>query len=178
MAKYLKSDAVGIDKVINQLQDWLYDSLTTTYGWSGYECYGRARLQKNPRVEDRNVFEYPLNGKDYLQMGMDDKVMATSFFHRKELSHDEVTGATVVLFFNINLKKLLNQSSSRLDEDAIMDVLNVLSVNPPNFKVGIIKQGTEDVYSEYNVLAQDRDNYSDFVVFSIELTGTFLHKYC
>ena len=178
MAKYLKNNAVGLDKEINHLQDWLYDQLTTVFSWSDYECYGRAYLNKSPRDEKKNIFEVATNGKDYSEITMDDMHAVTSFFYKKKQEHTDITKATVILFFNINLKKLLNQSGERMDEDALMDILNVLHVNPPSFIVGEIKTGTKDVYGEFNINTQDRDNMSDYMVCSFTLDVTYLHQYC
>ena len=65
-----------------------------------------------------------------------------------------------------------------MDEDALMDILNVLHVNPPSFIVGEIKTGTKDVYGEFNINTQDRDNMSDYMVCSFTLDVTYLHQYC
>ena len=178
MSKYLKSGAVGLDKEINHLIDWIYDRLVTDFSWTDYECYGRAYLNKNPRTEGKNIFEVSTNGKDYKEVLMDDKHAVSSFFYKKKLTQNELAEATVVLIFNINLKKLLGQKATRMDEDAIIEILNSLHVNPSNFKVGEIKTGTKDVFSEFNIDAQDRDNMSDYMVCSVELTVNYIHQYC
>jgi hypothetical protein len=176
--KYLKNNAVGLDKEINRLQDWIYDKLLTEFLWTDYECYGRAYLNKNPMDANKNVFEISVDGKNYKEVLMDDKHTVTSFFYRKKLVQGELSEATVVLFFSINLKKLFSQSTTRMDEDAIQDILNVLHVNPASFKCVEVKIGTENVYNEYNINTQDRDNYSDFMVCSVELTVTYINEYC
>jgi len=178
MAKYLKNNAVGLDKEINHLIDWIYDKLVNDFSWTDYECYGRAYLNKNPREEGKNIFEVSISGKDYKEVLMDDKHAVSSFFYKKKLVQNELAEATVVLFFNINLKKLLSQSTTRLDEDAIIDILNSLHVNPASFKVGEIKIGTKDVFGEYNINTQARDDMSDFMVCSVELTVTYIHQSC
>ena len=70
MGIHLKNNAVGLDKEINHLQEWLYDRLLNDFAWSDYECYGRAYLNKNPRVDGdkKNIFEVSVNGKDYALM--------------------------------------------------------------------------------------------------------------
>jgi len=178
MANYLKNNAVGLDKKLNELQEWIYDKLVTDYSWSDFECYGRAYLNKNPREQEKKVFEVAVNGKDYKEITMDDKHTVTSYFYKTRLEQGEITKATVVLFFNINLKKLFNQSATRMDEDAVNDILNVLSINAPGFELGEIKTGTENVYGSYGINSQDRDNMSDYMVCSVEMTITYLHNYC
>jgi hypothetical protein len=180
MSVYLKNNAVGLDKEINHLQEWLYDRLLNEFSWTDYECFGRAYLNKNPRVDGdkKNIFEVSVNGKDYAEITMDDRHAVTSFFFKKKQEHTDITKATVVLFFNLNLVKLLGQSGERMDEDALMDILNVLHVNPPSFVVGEIRNGTKDVYGEYNINVQERDNMSDYMVCSYELTVTYLHQSC
>lgn len=178
MALYLKDNAVGLDKEINHLQEYLYDKLVNDFSWSDYECYGRAYLNLNPRVKDKNIFELSVNGKDYKDSLLNDKHTVNSFFYKKKLVIDDLAKATVILFFNINLKKLYNQTVTRLDEDVIFDLQNVLRINPPAFSVGEIKIGTKDVYGEYNINYQDRDNVSDYMVCSIELTTNYLNQYC
>jgi hypothetical protein len=178
MSKYLKSGAVGLDKEINHLQDWIYDRLVTDFSWTDYECYGRAYLNKNPRTEGKNIFEVSTNGKDYKEVLMDDKHAVSSFFYKKDLVQNELAEATVLLFFNINLKKLLGQKATRMDEDAIIEILNCIHINPPGFKTGKVKIGTKDVYSEFNIDTQSRDDLSDYMVCSFELAISYSEQYC
>jgi hypothetical protein len=178
MSNHLKNNAVGLDKELNNLQEWLYDTLLSEFSWTDYECYGRAYLNSNPREAGKYIFELPIDGKDYKDIMMDDTHAVSSFFYKKSLNNGELAEATVVLFFNINLKKLLGQSATRMDEDAIMDILNVINDNPVTSKTGAVKTTTKEVYSEFNINFQDRDNMSDFMVCSIELTITYQTNYC
>lgn len=178
MSQHLKTNAVGLDKEINNLIEWLYSELTTEYSWTDFECYHRAYLNTNPRESGKNIFEIPIDGKDYQEITMDDKHNATSFFYKKSLNSGELVEANVVLFFNINLKKLLGQSTTRMDEDVLMDIVNVLNDNPVTSKIGAVKTGTKDVYSEFNIISQIRDDMSDYMVCSVDLTITYNSNYC
>ena len=130
--------------------------------------------------DKKNIFEVSVNGKDYAEITMDDRHAGSSFFYKKKagVTDGGLSSATVILFFNLNLVKLLGQSNTRMDENAIIDILNVLHINPSSFQIGDIKTGTKDVYSEYNINVQDRDNMSEYMVCSIEMTVNFIHQYC
>jgi len=174
---YLRNKPIGIDKQISHLQEWLYDNLTSL-GWTDYDCYGRAYLNKNPRDNKNNVFEISLNSKDYKEITFDDKHNATSFFYLKDNHVNELSEATVVLIFSLNLKKLFNNSLDRRDEEAVMEITSILHVNPPSFKLTKINRITNDVYKDFTIDAQDRDNMSENFVCSFEMTVNYIHELC
>jgi hypothetical protein len=173
---YKYQNSVGVDREIEHLQDWIYSKLTVL-GYTDYECYGRAFLNPNPRIKDKKEFQIAIDGKEYIPiMPMDDKHLMQSFFHLKGVTHKDLAEAKVVLFFGINIKKEFD-NTSRHDEDTILDIMSVIHVNPPSFQLGEVKRGVKDVFSEYNIDVQERDNISEYLVCSFDLTVTYIHEH-
>ena len=178
MALYKKNNPVGIDKEIAHLQDHIYAKLLG-YGWSDYNCYGRAMVNKNPREDKQNTIEVDTDNKNYKEVLLDDKHIATSFFVlTKPVEYGELAKGYVSLIFQINLKKLFSGIKNRRpDEEAIMDIVEFLHVNPPSFKLVEVKMGVDDVYKDLGIVVNQRDNMSDFLVCRFDMTTTFIHHY-
>ena len=174
---YKYQNSIGVDKEIEHLQDWLYSKMSAL-GYTDYECYGRAVLNENPRDKTKREFQIALDGKEYQPIvAMNDKHAMTSFFYLKSNEHKDLMEAKVVLFFGININKEFD-GTSRHDEDAIIDIASVIHVNPPSFQLGEIKRGVKEVFGEYNIVTQERDNMSDYLVCSFSLSVTYLHEHC
>ena len=173
---HLNPNNKGVDQQINNLMNWMYPEFVKL-GWSDYECYGRAFRNKNPRNDKVGILEIPINSKDYKDVTMDDKHTCSSFFVLKNIEFKALAEATVSIIFQINIKKLYNSTQTIEDEKAINDILTVLHYNPSLFKVGKIKRGVSEVYSEYNINTQDRDSMSSYSVFSFDAVVTYDFNY-
>ena len=125
MAKYLKSNPVGIDKQLNRLQEHLYDGL----GYADFNSYGRAYLLKNS--ENQIVPHRYLEGSegDYEEILYDDTLNGLSFI----LDSDETspfsgvymqTQISIVMMFD--LEKLKPSVVHVADEEIRNEVISVL----------------------------------------------------
>jgi hypothetical protein len=147
---YLKTNPLGIDLRIGQIQTFLYNNLKTTWGLndSSFNMFGRAYRNQTADGYIPEVFM----GTDYRDTFYDDKVAATCFFGVKETVKVEEKGyntAEVFAIFMVNLNKIKTQGK-RMDEEAKLDVELLVNKDPYGFLPQGTMTGIESVFSEYS----------------------------
>ena len=123
------STPVGLDKVIQSLQDDLA-GLATTWGISNYNCYPRCYVNNS---QDGNVVEY-FDGTEYKQLTFNDRVDVESFFFETGTSQSvdgnpRIQVAPVALVFALNLENVYPLLSHRADMEVRRDILHTVQGN-------------------------------------------------
>lgn len=171
MAINTKINPVGIDDVIDYIQNLLYANLS----WTNYESYARA--YKNETNENL-MYEVFTSDNDYKEVLIDDRFNATSFFITEDVStYSERYNTTVSVIFQLNLKDLYPSILHRPDEEAHNDVLLILQDNP-KFDIENITKGIRNVYSEIGYGANKFDDLNPYHVFKIDLNVYYEQKCC
>ena len=131
MSLITKTNPVGIDLKIDQLQRKLYSSLTTAWGISKYACTPRCYRNQTKDGYTAELFTGAVNlGNDYSELYINDTVSATSFFGVgaiEKITTEGINQADVHLIFSVNLNDIRpTPSGQRNDEEARTDVQKVL----------------------------------------------------
>lgn len=185
-----KTNPVGIDALIQQLQTKLHDSLCETWGLSGdcevesqsnlYYAYGRAYRNSTDNGYVAEV--YDANG-DYKEVYWDDKLYALSFFGiASQTERTAGNKAEVHLVYFVNTKALKPDVTHRADEEVRLDVLNAIGKNSFGFVVDSITLWLENVLQEYpGSIRDERLKYVDMYpvhCFRINMTVNYNPNYC
>ena len=181
-----KVNPVGIDIEIDEIQISLYNELSWSSAINDYEVYHRA--YKNNR-EDGVVPEVFTNNNDYQEVLMDDKFSATSFFLTPDTINWNDEGklsADVSLIFQVNLKELYPSILHRADEEAHVEVINVLENSYNVDSIRGITTGISNVYEDLRkkfgkstLLANEQSQYDDmepFHVFKVDFNVLYSNK--
>ena len=118
MAKYQRTNPIGLDSVISRFQNYIFSNLKIGgVAVSSWECFDR--VYKNPRRGNRIAPEHFTGGKDYKEVLYSDKFSMTSFFVADDsVSIDEgVNTQDVSLIVQCNLKELYPLIDHRADEE-------------------------------------------------------------
>lgn len=143
-----KQEAKGIDVYLNMIQESIYNDLTTTYNWQNYESY--SRVSKNFR-DDKIVPEIDLGNFEFIDVLMDDKFNATSFFvcsNEREIESSFMARQKVSMIFQADLKLLYPTRVFKSDEKLINDVLNAFG-KMSNYELNKVVTGYQNVYSQF-----------------------------
>lgn len=177
MAIVSKSNPKGVDSVIEAIQQYLYPNLIGE-GWSNYECYPRAN--KNVKT-DSLIPEVSQDPKNYVEVLMNDKFQATSFFlvdDNVTFNNDErLIVQNVSLIFQVVLPELFPSiTDHRADEEFHALILQLLTENEELFVdvTGYIT-GIDNVYSDlrlanYNKPKIDLHDIGKFHVVKFDFT--------
>ena len=148
MSLIRKTNPVGIDIVINDLQELLYTGLIAK-GWTNYESYHRA--YKNETKDGLIPEVYTSNG-DYKEVYFDDNFNASSFWLADdfdEQKNDPNYTTRIKVIFQVDLGELYSGVLHRADEEMHRDVSLILDesmlVNRYNKK---ITKGIKKIYNE------------------------------
>ena len=147
MALVLKDSPVGVDKPINTIQNALYDALVTNGSWTNYESYSRANKNETENGIKPELFTG--NGKDYVDVYMDDKFTVTSFFLVPDNipSVDGMRTANISIIFQANLDKLYTTAPHRFDAEMHNQIENILTGLDGRFSFIDTHISLDDVYA-------------------------------
>lgn len=146
-----KTKPVGIDILIQRLQNFLYVQLQNTWGIAAadYNCYGRA--YRNQTADGYSPEVYTGNN-EYKDSFFDDTVKVLSFFSVSE--NQKYNGgliANVALIFCIsNIGQLKPGIVWRADEEVRMDVQMLLHSPRFGFMMSGVETGLDNVFREFS----------------------------
>jgi len=180
----LKTDPVGIDVQIQRLQQFLYKSLSATWGIDpdseAWACYGRCYKNK---TENGYIAEVYAGKGEYKEVYWNDDVWSVSFFGLSDRIEFDVTNkAKVHLVFFVNVEKLKPAIVHRADEEIRKDVQNAIGAGLFGFQLDSIDLWLENVLREYT--GSRRDERLKFVdmqpvhCFRINLTSSYNINNC
>ena len=175
MAIIRKTDPVGIDLVIDRLQEYLYSTLTVAalpVAWPNYESYHRVYVNDSKRGVIPEV--YTSNG-DYKEVFNTDDFTVTSFWiageNREVIDQENIYEANISIVFQVDRLNLLFPSvSHRADEELHRQIQQVLKDNQWGYEVTNFITGIDNVYSEFSTDKVDWDDISFKHVVRFNLT--------
>jgi len=153
-----KTSPVGIDIIIDDIQDELYNGLinSPTPGWTIYESYPRS--YKNETQEGFIPEFYTGNG-EYKEVYFGDNFNATSFFLiDNTVNSNEKYSYTVdvKVIFQVKLDKLYSSIPHRADEEMHRDVILLLQNNRHIDAAGITTTtGIKKIYEDEGLIKTD-----------------------
>lgn len=142
-----KPDPAGIDLYIERLQASIYKSVLAKWANVSYQSYGRCnRNLKNGKY----VAEVCITDGTYTDVLWDDKTNAVSFFGADTImANNTQRRINVHLIFFCDLKAVKSEKAGRADEDARMDIVNMIGKCLFGFHLQNIETGMEKVLKEY-----------------------------
>lgn len=173
MAIISKNNPVGIDLVIDRLQNLIYNNVS----WVNYESYSRA--YKN-ETNGNLIWEVFTGGVDYKDVLFDDKFSATSFFIVDDNAtfNGEKWTTNVGIIFQIDTKELYPLISHRADEEAHNEILNILQYNVYEYSVTSLVKGIRNVYTEIGYGANKFEDLEPYHVFRVNLEVDYTQDCC
>lgn len=145
-----KTKPVGVDILIQILQNFLYVQLQNTWGIAAadYTAYGRAYRNQ---TDDGYSPEVYMGSNEYKDSFFDDTVKALSFFSVGE--NEKYNGgltANVALIFCVNVAKLKPTIPWRADEEIRMDVQMLVKSPRFGFFLNGVETGIDNVFKEFS----------------------------
>ena len=182
----LKTSPVGIDTVINNINDLVYtelDWLSTNDNPVNYTAYHRAL--KNPKNGGivPEVYEIDTNTRtgEYSEVFYNDRVDASSFFYVDDnigtTDNGRIFDTTVSMVFQIDLSKVADNIKHRGDAEIHRVVCNAINKGKYG-KVSGLVTGIPNVYSEFQ---QDQIQFTDmhpFHCFRVDVAVTYQFDCC
>jgi hypothetical protein len=170
--KYLKDNAIGVDKEINSIINKIDKALNPSWGIDIYHKIYRER--------DVNDLFAPfafLSDKEYKEVFINDKAVGeVGFYLNNTRDVDGYANVDCDVIFSINLDKIDNGSLQREDERAIMMAYD--AVNGYRSNITQIKTTLRSVFSDFN---QERIKYRDmqpYLNFSFTLNINYKNNNC
>lgn len=171
---YTRTSTVGIDTVVQSIQNDVYSNLVLKWG-SEIDGYGRVYKNKNSDGEIKP--EYYLGEKEYKQVYHNDGIIATFFFvdsgsHKTEDEYVYTTDSKFV--FMVNLEKAFVGDTDRSDEKAHRDVLEILrNVAHERFTITGVEKGVDNVLSEFDTKGIKFHDIHPYHCFSVDMNLSY-----
>lgn len=153
----LKTNPIGLDKPIQDLQQFLYQQLLAKWSLqdADYIAYGRAYRNQTDDGYSPEFFTgtgNDPNQPDYKDVFMDDTVKALSFFGVGESEKYNMgsTIASVFLIFQVNVPALKPTVVHRGDEEIRLDVQRLCQPRRYGFGMTGFETGIDNVFREYS----------------------------
>lgn len=170
---YLKTNTVGVDKPIKDLQEYLYNSLVDRWDFNDFDAYGRVYKNKK---ENFVYPEYYSGDKEYLEVLLDDRKDGIMFFSTSDTT--TVNGNSLVqdcdIMFSINLNSF--SQSERMDEEVRQNVVYALNNYYNRFETKEVVTGLVNVYRDYNGVANYFFDMQDFHHFKVTIELRYSNK--
>jgi len=173
MAKYLKNNAVGVDKEINSCINKIDSFLNDNYSWDIDVYHKVYRERTSDGVYAPYVF---VSDKDYKEVFLNDKTNGEVAFYLNNTR--EINGIVSVdcnVIFSVNLDKIDNGSLQREDEKAMLIAL--ASVQEFN-EVTAINTGLETIFSDFNTERIQFRNMQPYLNFSFSINLNYKNNRC
>lgn len=168
MANRLKTNPVGIDIPINQLQTAIYDQLNYT----NIEGFGRCYL-----IQDKKQNKIPANfdqGNDYTEVLPNDKNGSNGHFFFMETEKSKIDGpiaeTEVDIIFLLNIAKLKPAIAHRADEEVLSDIFGIIE----KYKIFNVKEFVKGpkALEDFDTNLLDMQPY-----FFLKITGTIKYQF-
>lgn len=181
MALITKTDPVGIDIVVNEIQTELQE-LSWVTAKNGYENMPRA--YKNETSNGR-VPELYLNNGEYKEVFYNDEFSATSFFMADSVFLANTGGSgkrnydpTLNIIFQLDLKQCYPSIAHRADEEAHREVILLLENMPYTYRVNQVVVGISEVYEDLRITQVNFDDMHPAHVFKVQINNIGLEYQC
>lgn len=162
----LKSEAIGVDFIIDKMQKVLHSKLNTFFtDWNSYH-----RSYKNPKnVDGRNVIipEVYTEAGEYKECYFDDIVAMSSFFivsDSRVVSNSGLYLCDISIIFQTKLNEVFPDILHRADEELIIKITDAINKTIFRKYLNAIKTGINEVYSEFDKTQIKYDDMSYYHV--------------
>ena len=176
----IKTDPVGIDIPINQLQKKLYTELTKVWTLTEQNSLFTGRCYKN-NTDLGLIPELYNSNSEYSELLLDDSKKAQMFF----LIGDRTTISSDMETSNIDIIFLTNASliypNSREDERIRNDALNICFRSYCGFILTGVTTGVENVFKEFTGWKSKNSSYVDmhpYHCFRLSFIATYKISQC
>lgn len=147
----LLNNATGIDKVIELLQNELYDRLVVDWV-DDINGYGRVYRNMNTAMQYEPKW-WNSTSLDYEDVSYNDAVSATFCFIDSDLhktEDGEEYKSDVKCVFMVNLNKIFPSDTERADNKAQMDVMRIIQDNSYMFDIKSVEKGLTNVFAGFD----------------------------
>lgn len=173
-----RTEVIGIDFEIQDLQTVLYDSLISLWV-DNIDGYGRA--YKNTK-NDKVLYEYYLGKDEYLSIYHDDQKAATMFFADNEIHTTEdgiVYLAEVKCIFMVDLGRIFPNDVERSDSKAHKHVTQIIHENyQGEFTIKSIDKGLDAVFRGVDTESIKFSDINPYHVFSVVIDLSYYLNNC
>jgi len=169
MGYVVKNSPIGVDIVINDIIESMYEGLTDA-GWQNYEAYHRA--YKNPKRDgEKFIPEAYTKSNEYEEVLLNDELYSSSFFITGSNTTSEQGNYSVPLsvIFQVNLNELYKNVEHRADEEARNDAIVSIKNGPIGNKITSIVTDLPKVYEEFDTLGMNFNDMEPFHVFRVNM---------
>lgn len=147
---HIKTDPVGIDIKIQNLQERFEKVTTPLWSLTDADFFGRVYLDEDENFIVPSGFK---SGREYRDVLFNDTKQVTSFFYVKD---EEPIGvnlykATIGHIWQFKPDKLKSSVTHVADEEVLQDILNVYKDEPFSFAVQNIFRTASEVYADFNL---------------------------
>mgnify|MGYP000017636811 CR=1 FL=1 len=172
---YLKTNTVGVDKPIKDLQEYLYDALVDRWDFNDFDAYGRVYKNK------KENFVYPeyYNGdKEYLEVLLDDRKDGIMFFSTSDVAniYDSLSVQECDIMFSLNLNSF--SQSERMDEEVRQDVIFLINNYKNRIELSQSVVGLNNVYRDYSGVVKYFYDMQDFHHFKVTVKLRYNNNKC
>lgn len=172
-----KSNPVGIDKIIDQMQVRMFNQIDIV-DWANY-----PRSYKNFKKKNRNskLPELHIGNGEYEDVLFSDRFNLTTFFVESDTVEMLASGMNrqeLSLIIQADLQNIYPFDERRNDEELRILFANCFSNWMPNVKIKNFVKGIENVYAEFNKDQLFFDDMSSFNVQRINFSVTFSIECC
>lgn len=171
MALIQKISPVGIDSLINSIQEEFYETVSWVNASHGYESYPRVYRNES---QIGNLPEVYLGNNEYQDVFMDDKFSASSFFitDERRTVNNGLTDTSFHMVFQVLLNELYGAVSHRADEEAHQEAMQILDGLAYGFEVTDLEIGVNNVYRSLAFDDKDNDDMHPYHVFKITMESS------
>lgn len=174
---YLRENPVGIDIEINKIQTFLYNKIVERWSLQNFNGYGRVYKNKKSGLI---VPEYYVSEKEYEDVLLDDRLNGIMFFSPNkdaDIYGDLIIQKCDVIFtFNLACLEFSNEREDEKIRQVILSYLNTFDSRKDFIEQ--IKTELENVYRDYNGVANYFYDMQNFHHFKVTLELRFNNKKC
>lgn len=175
MSIYLKSQALGIDVVVNELQL----AISRELNWINYDAF--HRIYKNTSINGTIPEAYKVisQGKvgEYVNVLLNDNIAASSFFYtgdiRSTVDNGNLTSITLSIIFQVNIVDITGVENVRLDEEIHNLIIRAINNNSVYGKVSSLVTGIPSVYTDFDIGEINLDDMQPFHCFRVDIDVSF-----
>lgn len=143
MIIFAKENPIGVDAIINSIQQLLDTKFSTS--WQGLECYPRCYVNED---KGKQVIEH-FDGKDYNNVVHADKSKCFFLAEYDEIPNGSNNYSTVIeIFFIVDLKKAKPSILHRADGEIRNEVLSIIE-KIPNTTIKRVVKKAENIFKGY-----------------------------
>ena len=183
----LKNKPVGIDTVINEINNKVFNTLN----WKStdidnpiiYNAYHRAL--KNPRnnsvIPEAYILDIANRKGEYKEVFYDDRLDASSFFYVEDtinaVDNGRIFNTTLSMVFQVDLSKVADSISHRGDTEIQRVVVNAINKSIYG-NVSSVITGIPNVYSEFDQSQITFTDMQPFHCFRVDIDVNFSFDCC